>query len=675
MRIILALLLMVPAFAQQPASQTKPEAAVAQPGAPAVAAPAKAEEKPADSPATAAEGWVNGYIDFGYRWVTEVSGSFDQYRSVVNLGEGPKLFGVDLSFQDPKKRLFDRMDVQAFGWGGDPYNTARLKARKQKRYDLNFDYRNLNYFRNVQSYANPLTPIGFSARQFDTHRRNTSASLELFPGSRVVPFLEFERNAGYGNGVDTWLQGGTNEYAVPRLLRDGTNNYRGGVRVELKRFHATVVQGGTTFKDDSSLNWTGQNFGDRTTPLLGQTLVLTSVRQAYGIRGQSIYSEARVTANPFSWLDLYGQFLFSQPKTTVSYTELASGNLAQVSDLLFYGAHFGVATGSAIQPHVTGNAGFELRPLRRLRIVESWTTDRFHDAGYGLFTQQFLNTLSQPAQLGAEASTLNPVQVVNFNRQQVDVFFDISSKLTLRGGHRYTFGDTTVRAGDLSQSGSFASGKLERHVGLAGASFRPVQKLWFNLDYEASNSDQIYFRTSLNDYHRSKIRARYQLSGSLTLQAGYNVLHNENPSPAIRYDFENHSATASAFWTPNGGKRVSFTAEYERTSLHSDIRYLTLPTLAPDISSYRERAHTASSMADVAIPRLSGGKLSLGGSFMILTGTRPTQYFQPIARLSLPIQKHVYWNTEWRYYGFGEEFLQFEGFRTHVFTTGIRLTR
>src|SRR5215471_13352950 len=70
--------------------------------------PQKPEEKPeakaaaADSPAPAAaaapgEGWIDGYVDLGYRWVTDVAGNFQQYRSVVNLGEGPKLFGADVT--------------------------------------------------------------------------------------------------------------------------------------------------------------------------------------------------------------------------------------------------------------------------------------------------------------------------------------------------------------------------------------------------------------------------------------------------------------------------------------------------------------------------------------------------------------------------------------------------
>ena len=78
---------------------------------------------------------------------------------------------------------------------------------------------------------------------------------------------------------------------------------------------------------------------------------------------------------------------------------------------------------------------------------------------------------------------------------------------------------------------------------------------------------------------------------------------------------------------------------------------------------------------DVALPRLNGGKVTAGGSFVHLTGSRPTNFYQPLARISIPFAKHVYWNTEWRYYGFGEAFYLFEGFRTNTFMTGLRVSR
>jgi hypothetical protein len=519
-----------------------------------------------------------------------------------------------------------------------------------------------------------LAPAGFDEQAFDTHRRNTSLSLDLRPGKRIIPYLAFDRNSGYGHGIDTWVQDSNDEFAVPTLLRDSTNNYRAGVRIECLCLHVTLEVGGTTFKDDDQASYSGTNWGDNQAPLFGQTLLMTSLQQAYGIRGSSIYAKALATASPFSWLNLYGQFLFSEPKTTVNYTDLATGNFALLSSLLFYSGQQNLGTGAANQPHTSGNFGFELRPFRRLRIIESWMTDRYHDAASPLEAEQILLT---PKTLGPDLLTAaNYNQAVNYNQQQTDVLFDLTSKRTLRGGYRYVWGDASVLAGQLSQSGPLASGQLSRNVGLAGLTFRPSQKLSVNLDYEGASSDRIYFRTSLNDYYKLRARARYQVAASLMLQANFQVLNNQNPAAAIQYNFGSRDNSLAVYWTPAGGKRITVMGEYDRSSLSSSIDYLGL-FLSPALSFYRENAHTATSAIDIALPGYAGftPKFTVGGSLFISSGTRPSRYYQPLMRLSLPLQKHVYWNTEWKYYGYGEQFYLYEGFRAQEFMTGLRLTR
>jgi len=59
----------------------------------------------------------------------------------------------------------------------------------------------------------------------------------------------------------------------------------------------------------------------------------------------------------------------------------------------------------------------------------------------------------------------------------------------------------------------------------------------------------------------------------------------------------------------------------------------------------------------------------------VSSGTRATSYYQPLGRFSLPVHKHVQWNTEWRWYGFGETAYLYEGFRAHLFMTGVKLTK
>src|SRR5436309_946803 len=80
---------------QPPSEQKPPEQA--QPAAAEAAPPQQAVKEPAAAPAPppAVESNFSGNIEFGYRFVPNIDGSFNTYRSVVNLGEGPKLFGAD----------------------------------------------------------------------------------------------------------------------------------------------------------------------------------------------------------------------------------------------------------------------------------------------------------------------------------------------------------------------------------------------------------------------------------------------------------------------------------------------------------------------------------------------------------------------------------------------------
>jgi hypothetical protein len=337
-RVLLAVVLLFPLAAQTPPAIPPPATPPA--AAPAQAAPAPATDtKAAASPVPVAEPDLSGWIDFGYRWQTGVNGSLETYRSVVNLGSGPKLFGADLTLIDPKKRLFDTMHILASGWGGDPYGTFHLDVSKSKLYRFDANYRDLAYFNNLPSYADPLLTRGIvlDEQSFDTRRHVGTYSLELLPGNWFIPYLVYDRDANSGTGVTVFVQN-SNEYPVPTSGNDLTNLYRGGVRFELRRFHATLEEGGTTFSSSQSLYQSPGtiNTGNVNTPIFGQTLDLTSLAATYGITGSSTYTKALFSSNAFSWMDVYGQFLFSQPSSSVNYQENATGNFYLPTEIVFY---------------------------------------------------------------------------------------------------------------------------------------------------------------------------------------------------------------------------------------------------------------------------------------------------------------------------------------------------
>src|SRR5207245_1604704 len=139
-------------------------------------------------------------------------------------------------------------------------------------------------------------------------------------------------------------------------------------------------------------------------------------------------------------------------------------------------------------------------------------------------------------------------------------------------------------------------------------------------------SDRTYFRTSLNDYQRMHARARYQALGSLSLSADFSLLKNQNPETGIRYDYLARQSSVSFFWAPQGGKRFTLQGDYTRATVRSDISYLVPQELRAARSFYRDNAHLSSAILEMALPghRKLAPKLSLGGSLLISSGSRPT---------------------------------------------------
>jgi hypothetical protein len=409
------------------------------------------------------------------------------------------------------------------------------------------------------------------------------------------------------------------------------------------------------------------------TKVFGQTTDLTNLLAAYGVRGTSIYSKALFTAEATPWLDLYGQLLYSQSDTNVHYQQADTGNFLLQSQLLFYTSQQYLVSAAAKLPHTSASLGAEIRPFGRVRIVQSWLTDRLHNAGSAVSNQ----TLSGAGVSQQMAALLASSLVTNYSQEEIDVFYDVTSKLMLRGGYRYVWGDANDAV--LPPAGLMSSdqAKLRRNVGIGGVSYHPTQKISIKAEAEGASSGASYFRTSLYDYQKVHAQARYQALASLSLTADFTLLDNNNPVPGVNYDYRSRAESLSLFWSPAGGKIVDFQGSYTRSTLHSDIGYLVPQTLQAQISLYRDDAHTATALLNVKFPPLRGiaPKLTAGGSFFISSGSRATSYYQPLATLWLPIGKKISWFADWRYYGYGEALYSYEGFRTNLVTTGLRFTR
>jgi hypothetical protein len=633
---------------------------------------AKQETKKEEAAATPdAEKTWSGWVEVGGRWRSDVSGDMNTYRSIVNLTEGFRMPSMDVSYQGASK-MMRTMRLSAGNWG-DPFNTSRLELSDEKYYRYVSKYSNLLYYNFLPSYANPTAPGGFSQRTFDTNMRNFDHDLTILPNERFTPYLRIARNWSDGRGITPLVVQG-NEYPLRTNIDWYQQDIAGGIRMNFTRAHVTVEHGSTDFGDSQSVYSTETLKGNRgNTPVLGQLLSLTNGNQVYDVNGSSRITKVLFTANPYEWVDLYGQVLYANPKTTANYNQTLAGNLYTTApDLLFYGSGKDTMYGDARRPHTTGSFGMELRPVSRLRIREIFETDRIKTDTTGALEATYVkNTVLAATLKTSYADRLE----TSLHRQTVEALYDFSRKFTLRGGYRYEWGDALIRAGSLSITGPQERLELRRQIGLAGFVARPWSKLTLNGSAEVSNGAKTYYRTSLQDYYRLKINGRYEIRQDLMMTAVYNRMENQNPAEGVNYDFKSQNSSVGLQYMPGGGKWLTILADYTRSTVRSDIGYLILFPYQTAQSLYRDNAHTGMLMADITLPGsgIYKPKLSFGGSYVTTEGSRPSRFYQPQGRISLPLHRNVHVFSEWRTYGYNQPFTySYETFRTNMLMTGIK---
>ncbi len=123
--------------------------------------------------------------------------------------------------------MFHEIRVQADSWGGDPYNTVRVDAKKTDIYRLHASYSNIMYFNFLPSFANPQAGQGVlvDQRSYDDLNRNSNASLDLFPGKRIIPFFAYDRSSGSGTGI-TPIVFDNNEFPIGNEISWQSNDFR-----------------------------------------------------------------------------------------------------------------------------------------------------------------------------------------------------------------------------------------------------------------------------------------------------------------------------------------------------------------------------------------------------------------------------------------------------------------
>jgi hypothetical protein len=200
----------------------------------------------------------NGYVihqtvDLGGR-IANTTGSGAMYDTLVNMQSGPRVLGETFEMRvlpGKKGSLVDTMSAIGSGFGGDPYNFARLNASKGKIYDFTGLFRRDRQYFDYDLLGNPNIPTGqsipigpssaptgsFAWPQveqspflFNTVRRMTDTNLTLLPLSKVTYRAGYSQNVMEGPSLSpSGYQFAKYDAILQEYERNSTDDFTGAI--------------------------------------------------------------------------------------------------------------------------------------------------------------------------------------------------------------------------------------------------------------------------------------------------------------------------------------------------------------------------------------------------------------------------------------------------------------
>jgi hypothetical protein len=617
-------------------------------------------------------------IEVGYRAVDRISGSEDVYRSMINLGEGPKLLRSSLSLRSKYGTggLFDRLDLSLNNWGGDPYNTFHLNLGKSDKYELRVDYRNLNYYNFLPTYANPLLAQGNLQGQhgLDVTYRSTDIQFKLFPTSRFRPYVAYSRASGFGPGYTT-TSTETNEFPLRTNWHYASDDYRGGIEMSFSRLSLVFEQGYRRLKNDTGVSDVQDPAGNYTRPYLGQVVTMSSLDRGYHDRTTLPVTRVVAKYSPFNWLNLTGRYIYSTADTESALGEVRSGNLITLEDRLSYRAAIDAFNTKASKPSHNAALTAEFSPLSNLTILDQFDRRSYHVSGSAVLDTAYLNAspLSGQTPSGPDTNVsrlLDSYLSFDQTRNQIEAELAIGRGFSLRGGHRYTSTRVTLSNGENGDTAS-SEADVAQQTGIFGLWYRPTRRMHFGVDYEVNSSDGALTRTDLLNYHQVNFDWQFDPLKNLSLSGRVGLLKNRNDQPDI--DLDSHNRNYSFALNYDFNQRINFTLDYQHSNILSNLAILLPQTLKEDRSIYDERGSAAG--GTLGIDFYKGLRADIGLRAILNAGDFPLKYYQPFASITVPLRNGLAVRTMWQDFAYNESNSTLQDFRTQLYTFSLIYSR
>jgi len=658
---------------------------------------------PASQEGVSAAGYtIHTTTELGYRF-SDRTGSPDMYDTLVNLHQGPRLLEEDLSMQSQAHEgvLFDNLFISSFGWGGDPDNALRVRADKDKWYNLQGSFRRDQNFFDYDLLANPLNPpasspsvpIQDSPHEFATTRRMSDVDLTLLPQSKLSFRLGYSRNNMTGTSFSSVHEG--TDALLYQPWNTTLNSYRLGVDWKLAprtvvsydqfldyfkgdtddylfpTFPALLPTGGPVYLglpiDTADRIPCAPAGGSLINPSGTLTNVNCSAYFSYSrlqrVRTSIPTERVSLRSNYWDRLDLTASYSYSSADMTTPLNEAFNGLITRTTTRAFTDT----GTGSANRISDVADVGATLHLTKRLRLVDKFYFWAFRIPENGNFTEvdsvcTAACTLLTPLSATAPTAT-NTLTQSSFNqdwkRNQTELDWDITSKIGARIGYRY--GDQKFTHFNDFLPGDEDRFNIHEYTALLGAWARPVHGLRLNFDLEHSSYDNVIVRIKPRKESRYRFQTNYTPRPWLVLGGSINVLEDSNSDPLTNYAGHNRNYGVNASLTPTARYGLDLAYNYNDFLQNALICFndtppagITLPVVAtagscaandpdnPLLTNSYYRNHNQFGMFTLRMTPVKRVTTRLGYSITNVDGQTPQfNILQPLGPLQYKYQQPV----------------------------------
>ncbi len=534
---------------------------------------------------------IHSSIEAGYR-SNDVTGSGDMYDTLVNLQSGPRILDQTLSMHsiDHMGLLFDNLYLNSSGWGGDPNNYLRLRADKNKWYNLQSSFRRDRSFSDFDLLANPLNPPSStpsipaldSPHLFDTARRMSDVDVTLLPQSRVSFRLGYSHNNMTGpsfssvhEGTDALLMQpinttmnayrmGVDLRIAPRTVLSYDqflDYYKGDTDTSLASFAPALLPSPGVGSVELGLSIDTVNKEPCAVPTGQPSLIvngmLTNITcSAYfgyarneRVRASTPTERLSLRSSYFPRLEVLGSYAYSSAVSSTPLDESFTGLITRTNTLAFTGTGTGAA--NRISDVLDLEATVHL--TKHLRLIEKFYFWAYRIPENGNFIENDYSCATPPCTLLSTPlttpTTTPTLTQSSFNqswkRNQTELAWDISKKMGARVGFRY--GDRVFNHFNDFAPGDEDHFVVDEYTALLGFWARPTHALRLNFDLEHTNYDNVVVRMAPRKESRYRFQTTYTPRPWAVIGGSINIRQDSNADALTQYvgHNQNYGLTAS----------------------------------------------------------------------------------------------------------------------------------